>query len=353
MLKFFLYPFSVMYDIVTRLRNTLYDRGLKPSVAFDLPVISVGNLSVGGTGKTPMIEYLVRLLSSDYQVATLSRGYGRNSRGFILAATTDNADTIGDEPLQYLRKFGSRIAVAVGEERALAIPMLLHEREDLDLILLDDAFQHRKVRPSFQILLTDYHRPFFSDFLLPSGRLRESSTGALRADLIVVTKCPPEMGEDAMMQWEKRIRETAEKPVFFSTISYGTPVPFEQTSAAANERVILVSGIASANLLAEHVRKHFDLVEHLEYPDHYQYTRTDLETILRKVAGKDVSVLTTEKDMVKLDADSFRDLTKKISFFYLPITVQFLKHGAEFDEIILNHIRSLDKKTSESDRQPS
>lgn len=353
MLKILLYPFSVLYDLITRLRNHLYDRGLKPSVGFDVPVISVGNLAVGGTGKTPMVEYLIRLLSGDYRIATLSRGYGRKTKGFILASATDNADTIGDEPCQYIRKFGSRITVAVGEERALAIPLLLQDNEDLDVILLDDAFQHRRVRPSLQILLTDYNRPFYSDLLLPSGRLRESAVGAIRADVIVMTKCPADLTEEAVMKAEQKVRAVAEKPVFFSKIDYGTPVSFGQTGVAMHDSVILLTGIANASAMAGHVRKHFNVEEHVELPDHHHYSRQDIESIHRRAAGKPVSVLTTEKDMVKIDVDAFRDLLKDISFFYLPITVQFLKHEAEFDEIILHHVRSMDKKTSESDHQPS
>lgn len=352
MLKILLYPFSVLYDVVTRLRNYLYDRGLKPSVGFDVPVISVGNLAVGGTGKTPMIEYLIRLLSQDYQVATLSRGYGRKTKGFVLAGYSDNADTIGDEPCQYLRKFGSRITVAVGEERALAIPSLLQEK-DLDVILLDDAFQHRRVRPSLQILLTDYNRPFYRDLLLPSGRLRESAAGAARADLVVVTKCPADVSEDAIMRAEKQVREIADKPVFFSKISYGTPVSFEQTVSQVGEAVLLVTGLANANPLVDHVRNHYSMVDHIEFPDHHHYTRHDIESIIRKAAAGNCSVLTTEKDMVKIDVHDFRELIRQTPFFYLPITVQFLKHEEEFDEIILHHVRSLDKKSSESDRQPS
>lgn len=353
MLKILLYPFSVLYDLVTRLRNYLYDRGLKPSVRFDLPVISVGNLAVGGTGKTPMVEYLVRLLSTNYKVATLSRGYGRKTKGFIIASPSHDANAIGDEPCQYVRKFGSRITVAVGEERALAIPLVLQEDEDLDVILLDDAFQHRRVRPSLQILLTDYNRPFYSDLLLPSGRLRESAFGAVRADIIVMTKCPADLTEEAIMTAEKKVRAVAEKPVFFSKIEYGTPVSFGQNRAGMHESVILVTGIANATAMVEHARKHFNVVEHLEFQDHHHYSRNDMESIHRRAAGKDLSVLTTEKDMVKMDVDEYRDLVGNFSIFYLPITVQFLKHEAEFDEIILHHVRSMDKKTSDSDRQPS
>ena len=190
LLRILLFPFSWLYYLITQIRNRLYDRGLKPSVKFELPVICVGNLTVGGTGKTPMIEHLIRLLQNRFKVATLSRGYGRATKGIRIAGPSENASTIGDEPFQFYTKFGKRITVAVGEERALAIPTILQECSDTQIILLDDGFQHRKVSPGFSILLTDYHRPFYNDFLLPSGRLRESRWGAERADVIVVTKCP-------------------------------------------------------------------------------------------------------------------------------------------------------------------
>jgi tetraacyldisaccharide 4'-kinase len=346
MLKLLLFPFAVLYDIVTRIRNYLYDNGLKPSVRFDLPVIGVGNLSVGGTGKTPVIEYLVRLLLPDYQVATLSRGYGRDSRGFLIASKETDARVIGDEPHQFFRKFGKAVTVAVGEERALAIPLLLHEVEDLDVILLDDSFQHRRVRPSMNILLTDFNRPFYDDMVLPAGRLRESADGAARADLILVTKCPPAIGDDKIMEVEKRIREITGKPVFFSSISYGNPIPFELTNAPCGKEAILVTGIANASPLVEFVQMNFSMVRHVSFPDHHRYTRSDMEKLLRDTDGGRISILTTEKDMVKMDIPDFAEFTKQIPLFYLPITVQFLKNGSEFNEIIQDHVSARRDKKS-------
>jgi tetraacyldisaccharide 4'-kinase len=350
MLKILLFPFSVLYDIVTRVRNHLYDRGLKPSVRFDLPVIGVGNLSVGGTGKTPMIEYLVRLLMPDYNVATLSRGYGRKTQGFLVANEKESAETIGDEPFQYYKKFSPRVYVAVGEERALAIPLMLQDSDELDVILMDDAFQHRKVRPSLQILLTDYARPFYQDLLLPAGRLRESSGGASRADLIVVSKCPSDLSDDRFMEMEKGIRAIAEKPVFFSKIIYGNPVPFQRTNAPCGEKILLITGIADARPLVDHIKRSYSLAAHVDYSDHHQYTAKDMQAILEKAKTDGLSVVTTEKDMVKMDVQEFSALLEQIPFFYIPITVQFLKHEAEFNEIILNHVRMMDKKNDETDR---
>src|SRR5688572_23478840 len=269
LLRILLFPFSGLYLLVTEIRNKLYDRRLKPSIKFDLPVICVGNLTVGGTGKTPMIEHLIRLLHPRYKLATLSRGYGRSTKGIRIATNHDDASTLGDEPYQFYTKFSKHIAVAVGEERALAIPTIVNERPETQVILLDDGFQHRRVRPGFSILLSDYHRPFYKDFLLPSGRLRESRWSANRADVIIVTKCPQEILEDEMIEIEKSIRHYAEKPVFFTNIRYGTPMSFHKSSMVASREVILVSGIGNVTPLVNYVKHNFNLIDHLEFRDHH------------------------------------------------------------------------------------
>ena len=190
LLRWLFFPVSILYGLAMRFRNHLYDIGKKPQVEFDRVVISVGNLSMGGTGKTPMVEYLIRLLKADYKLATLSRGYRRKTRGYRMANAEDNAITIGDEPFQYYRKFGNEISVCVGEERVIAIPSAIMENEDIELFLLDDAYQHRKVARDFNILLSDYNQPFYTDYILPTGDLREPRKGAKRADCVIVTKCP-------------------------------------------------------------------------------------------------------------------------------------------------------------------
>ena len=342
-LKTLLFPLAVLYGWITDLRNALYDRGIKPSVKFAIPVIAVGNLTVGGTGKTPMVEYLVRLLTPAFRTASLSRGYGRGTRGFRIANDLDSATTIRDEPFQYFRKFGPRIQVAVGEERALAILLLLQESSDLEVILLDDAFQHRRVKPSFNILLCDYTRPFYDDLLMPAGRLRESKHNASRADVVVVTKCPSGIGEDELLTIERSLRKYVTKPVFFSSISYGVPVPFGTTSHNLGRKVILVTGIASPGPLVRYVAANFDLVAHISFRDHHSFDAGDVRRIVNEVhKHKDCSVLTTEKDMVKLESPALQSLTEEVPFFYIPITVQFLKEERGFDEMILNHIRTFD-----------
>ncbi|AYB34165.1 tetraacyldisaccharide 4'-kinase [Chryseolinea soli] len=340
LLRILLYPMAMAYNFITGLRNRLYDRGLKPSVTFELPVINVGNLTVGGTGKTPLIEYLIRLLAPNRKVATLSRGYGRTTTGFRIAGPSDNAATLGDEPTQFYQKYGDRVTVAVGEERALAIPNILQDHPDTEIILLDDAYQHRKVRPSLNILLSDYSRPFYEDLLLPAGRLRESRHGATRADVVVVTKCPPEISDDEMMDIDQQVRRYVEKPVFFTHVRYGSPMPVTTRAQKLGDDVVLVTGIANAKPLVHYLKQTFNLVKHFDFTDHHTYRASDLEDFAGALkAHPQASFLTTEKDKVKLVSPAFREAIEKIPLFYLPIEVEFIKNGQDFDEIVLNHLK--------------
>jgi tetraacyldisaccharide 4'-kinase len=337
-LGFVLFPFAILFDLVTGIRNRLYDIGLKPSTEFDVPVISVGNLAVGGTGKTPMIEYLVRLISPMRKVATLSRGYGRNTSGFRIASSKDSALTVGDEPFQFYKKFHRKIIVAVGEERALAIPNILQTHDNVEVILLDDAFQHRRVKPGFQILLTDYNNLFTEDYLLPTGRLRESKSGANRADVIVVTKCPHEISDEEMIAIDNKVRRIANKPVFFSTIRYGDLIPFKATESFAGKAVILLSGLANADPLERHISQHHKLMKHYRFADHHIYSQEEIRKIADEAQQHHATVITTEKDASKLMSDQFNSITSKVSFFYLPIEIEFLKNGKDFDAMVLNSL---------------
>lgn len=340
LLRILLFPIACIYDLVTRIRNHLYDQGLKPSVKFDIPVVAVGNLTVGGTGKTPMIEHLIRLLQNEYKVATLSRGYGRKTKGIRIAKTSESASTIGDEPFQFYTKFGNRITVGVGEERALAIPTILQEHPEINVILLDDAFQHRKVSPSLSILLSDYNGPFYRDYVLPTGRLRESRQGAKRADAVVVTKCPVDISDDEMMVIENSIKKYTAKPLFFTCIRYGNPVPFAGTQTSLTQNVVLISGIANSKPLEDYVRQNFVMIKHLKFQDHHVYTDSDFRVLLNYMTSNTtLSFLTTEKDKVKLDVSEFQKLTNKLPLFYLPIEVEFIKSGKDFDEIVLNIVK--------------
>jgi len=338
-LKFLLLPFAMIYDIIMVTRNRLYDMKLKPSTTFDIPVISVGNLAVGGTGKTPMVEHLIRLLSAQYKIVTLSRGYGRKTRGFKIASEQDTASTIGDEPYQIYTKFSRQIRVTVGEERALAIPTLLQEFDDTECIILDDAFQHRSVVPGFSILLTEYGRPFFDDHVLPYGRLREGPEGAKRADCIVVTKCPDPLKDEDVMRIEHGIRGFTNKPIFFSRIRYGEPIAFGDLTKILSNKIILLSGIANAHPLEEYIKKNFNLIKHIEFRDHYTYKVQDLlnlQSMLNNFKDDQISILTTEKDKVKLDRAQLIPFISKLPIFYLPMETEFTRNGKDFDALVLS-----------------
>jgi tetraacyldisaccharide 4'-kinase len=339
-LRFLLFPFSILYYFITSIRNQLYNSGSKPSARFDIPVISVGNLTVGGTGKTPLTEYLIRLFSKDHDVATLSRGYGRNTKGFRITNPTDSARTVGDEPFQFFVKYGDRVTVAVGEERVLAIPAILERHPKTDVIVLDDAFQHRQVNPSLNILLTDYYRPFYNDFLLPAGRLRESRNGAQRADLVVVTKCPEELSDESFIDIEHAIRRYVDKPVFFTHIRYGPPVPYSRQEKVVRDNVIAVSGISNPKPFLNYVRNNFSVVREVTFGDHHDFDQADvdkLERLLKQYPQS--SILTTEKDKVKLASPEFAEQVNRLSLFYIPIEVRFNKNGQDFDELVLNCLK--------------
>ncbi len=343
MLSVLLFPFAFLYSLVTKGRNLLYDLGWKKSFSFPQAVISVGNLNVGGTGKTPMIEYLVNLLKGKYSLAILSRGYGRNTRGFLLAEIHDDATTIGDEPFQFYRKYGNQLSVAVCESRVEGITKLMKKKPGVQLILLDDAFQHRAIKPLFSILLTDFSKPFLKDHLLPQGRLRESRGGAARADVLVVTKCPA-ISEEVASEFRSNLQRYAgSKPVFFSGVLYNTPVAMEGKKQM-DKNIILVTGIANSKPIHDYVSSHFKLVHHFQFNDHHHYSIEDIKSIQRK-ADSTASILTTEKDLVKLISPNFEKVMDKKLWFYLPVETSFLNYGSEFDELtvmkIEAHLKSL------------
>lgn len=331
-------PFSWLYGGITDVRNQLYDTGVSQVYIPPVRTISVGNLTVGGTGKTPHVDYLLRHLKAKYPVATLSRGYGRQTKGFRIATPADTADTIGDEPLLLYRKHGPGVLVTVGEKRAEAIPQLLAsgnqpaERAKIQTIVLDDAFQHRPVQPHLNILLTDYNRLFYKDHPFPAGRLRERRHGAKRADAVIVTKCPDNLSRDEMTSIQEALKPFVREaiPVFFTGLSYGKPVSFAGISAdALPNELVLVTGIARPEPLENYVQEHFRMSSHLRFADHHRYSAKDLETIQAALPPGGV-VLTTEKDFVKL-----QPLLAKIEgdvsrFYYLPIDVTFLAGETEF-----------------------
>lgn len=338
-----LWPLSLLYGGIMALRNMFYDRAILKSTQFALPVLAVGNLTVGGTGKTPHVEYLLRLLQDRYRVATLSRGYKRKSKGFVLADGNATAATLGDEPFQYYRDF-EKVAVAVSEDRVKGINQLVRRLQALEVVVLDDALQHRPVRPSLNLLITDYNRPFFNDFVLPAGLLREFRGGAKRAEAIIVSKCPADLDAERMQQVKKKIKGYArpQVPLFFTTYAYGEPVPIGGASTVTERRVLLLTGIANADPLKAHLRSiGYQIVEHLAFLDHHAFTVQDLVRLLQQLKAdkyRQVSILTTRKDAVKLTATELSGLTRQMPLFYIPIEVKFLLQQEAFDDLVLRHV---------------
>ncbi len=334
-------PSALLAGLV-RVRNGLYDRGYRRPVRFAVPLIGVGNLTVGGAGKTPHVEYLLRWLAPHVRVATLSRGYGRQTRGFRLAGPADSATTLGDEPMQFFRKFGPRVRVAVGEKRVQAIPQLMALASPPEVIVLDDAFQHRAVQPHCQLLLTEYAQPLSRDYVWPRGRLREPRQGAHRADALVVTKCPSQLSaaDRVTLTAELRPYVRPEVPIFFTTTTYLPPqpvfaeTPFEWPAAA---RVLLFCGLARPAPLRAHVAAAYTLQDFVAFPDHHAYTTREVEALARRwrqLANPAAVLLTTEKDMVKLLPAALAEVLRGVPIFYLPIAVKFLADEPQFRTVV-------------------
>ncbi|MDQ3392518.1 MAG: tetraacyldisaccharide 4'-kinase [Bacteroidota bacterium] len=344
-LRYLLLPFSILYYLVTSFRNHLFDIGYTKSFKFEVKTIGVGNLSSGGSGKSPLIEYLIRLLKNDYKIATLSRGYGRKSSGFILGDNTHTSKIIGDEPRQFYLKFKEEITVSVGEDRAVAIPEILFNVPQTNVILMDDVFQHRYVSPGINILLSDYQNLLYQDFLLPMGNLRESRKGAKRADILIITKCPENISEEKKLEIRKGCQEYLKEkaPVFFSTIFYLPPVPvFKNQGHIFSGNVFLFTGIGKSNYVEQYAKDSFNLRHVVKFADHHSYTLKDLEkikNIFEEIPGNDNCLLTTEKDVVKIK-DLFEvGPLNDLPFFYLPIEMKFVHQQQDFERLILNYLK--------------
>ncbi|MBA3827362.1 MAG: tetraacyldisaccharide 4'-kinase [Taibaiella sp.] len=342
--RLLLYPFAMLYGAVVWLRNRLYDAGVYSSVEFSVPVISVGNLSVGGTGKTPHVEYLIRLLQYQYTVATMSRGYKRHTQGFVLADENTNALRIGDEPMQYHMKYPD-VVVSVSEERITGIPHLLLRRPDIDVVLLDDAYQHRSVKPGINILITDFARPFYTDYILPLGRLREKRNAYKRADVIIVSKCPPELNPAAAADITKQVAPIDKQQVFFTAIEYDTPYDLfsKDTLPITNTNVVLVCGIARPEPMIKHIKAQVNDVHVLSYNDHHYFVSKDLEEIKAAYDNWDAKnkvIITTEKDAARLYLHADKIKEWGIPIIILPITVSVLfNKGNELNTIMLNYVQ--------------
>lgn len=345
--RYLLLPFSLIYGGAVWLRNILYDKNIFKSASFNFPVICIGNLAAGGTGKTPMVEYLLRLLQKDYKPATLSRGYKRKTSGFAIANERSTALEIGDEPMQFHLKFPD-VTVAVGEERLVAIPQLLHDRPDTELIILDDAFQHRPVKAGLNILLTEYTNLYTRDLMLPAGDLRDVRVSSRRADIIVVTKCKADLTEEEKNSVIKEIGPEPDQDIFFTTIVYGEPVHlFKQERITISEKmdVLLLCGIANPRPLKEYLNTRVHAYDMLRFPDHHIFNSDDLAEIKRhyeKIGSKNKLILTTEKDAVRLQ--KFEEQLKDLPIYAIPIEHKFLFDAEDdFREELVGFISKFEK----------
>ncbi len=336
--RYLLFPFALIYGAVVWLRNWLFDKNILKSTSFNFPIICVGNIATGGTGKTPMTEYLIRLLQKKYVPATLSRGYKRKTKGFAIATKGTTALEIGDEPMQFHNKFPD-ITIAVGEERLVAIPQLLHDKPATEVIILDDAFQHRTVKAGLNILLTAFNNLYTRDVLLPSGDLRDVKSSMKRADIIVVTKCNSNLTQIQKDSIIREISPLSHQHVFFTQITYTTPYNlFKSADVTITDAtaVLLVCGIANPRPLKDYITAKMNTYEMLRYADHHIFNSDDLADIKKqysKMKGDSKIILTTEKDAVRLV--KFEQELKDFPVYVIPIAHDFLfNEGEEFDKIV-------------------
>ena len=334
-----LLPLSLFYWIGVTIRNRLFDLRVLHSTGFGIPVVSVGNITVGGTGKTPHVEMLVRMLKSDYRIAVLSRGYKRRSTGFIMASRHSLVSDIGDEPMQIKNKFPD-ISVAVDGDRVHGVNRLLKSKHRPDVVILDDAFQHRYIRPGLSIVLVDYSRPVFHDFLLPAGNLREPWKNIRRSHIVIVTKCPENLFPQEMAWFTQKLSLDPDQELFFTAYSYGSPeavfppkkrkdVPTFKQIRKSHAGILLASGIANPQPVLQFLQKLLKVHETMFFPDHHEFTNFDIHNIsvrFQSIPAIEKYVIVTEKDAVKLRELDMDEQLKKV-FLYIPVEVQFLARG--------------------------
>ncbi len=342
-----LLPISLVYAIVLFIRHKLYDWGILKSKSYNIPNICVGNLNLGGTGKTPHIEYLVRLLSEEYKIAVLSRGYGRKTQGYIVANDTHSHNDIGDEPLQYHKKFNN-ITVAVDENRCEGIEKLLQEENPPQIILLDDAYQHRKIKAGMNILLTDYYNLYSNNNLVPTGILRDIKSAAKRADIIVVTKTPNVLSPYNKRDIENSLKPLPHQKIFYSYIEYNDFEPFNEISHEINihesRTILLFCGIANSYPLEDYLKRKYNFISKVQFSDHHDFTEKDIDMVIDKynsIIGKNKVIITTEKDAMRLINTSLISKFDGIPVFTIPIRIKFHKEeNGDFNDEILNYVNT-------------
>ena len=338
-----LLPFSLIYGLIVIFRNWMFDRKILRSATFNLPVVCVGNLTVGGTGKSPMVEFMIEKMKQSFRIAVLSRGYKRKTRGYALATPQSTALEIGDEPMQFFNKFPD-VTVAVGEERVFAIPQLLHDKPDTQVIILDDAFQHRSVTAGLNIILSEYNNLYTRDWFLPTGDLRDQPKSARRADMVVITKCPPDLSLAEKNRVISEIKPAAGQQVFFTTIAYGQAyqvITREPRAINSSTEVLLVTGIANPGPLKKYLEENFNGYDELAYSDHHIFTIDDLKNILKRFnqnPSPHKVILTTEKDAVRLQ--KFSQQLQDLPVYVLPIQPVFLFYEEnQFTQLITTFIQ--------------
>lgn len=352
-LKYLLTPIAWLYGCVTAVRNWLFDHHILPQEEFKVPIVSIGNLTVGGTGKTPHTEFIVGLLAMDYNIAVLSRGYKRKTKGFLIANSNSTPDSIGDEPLQMYQKFGSRVKVAVCESRRKGIKELIKQFPDISLIVLDDAFQHRYVLPKVSVLLMDYTRPIYEDKMLPLGRLRESAHQVNRADMVIVTKCPPNLNPLDFRLVSNNLDLMKFQKLYFSKYVYGgllpvfpddNPYDVSLGELTGSDSAMIITGIANPRGFVRHFKSYPFKKKIYHFPDHHDFTREDIENIEQKfniLPGQHKIILTTEKDAVRLAYNPYYPAKLKRITYFIPIAVNMVQ-AWDSDKFITDLKKAID-----------
>lgn len=341
LLRYILLPFSLVYGTILWIRNKLFDWGLKSTEKVNAAVISVGNLSVGGTGKSPHVEWIADHLKDECKTTILSRGYGRKSKGFVRVLTTSKPETVGDEALFYKTRFKDQVEVAVCEKRVEGSKKLIEAHPNLDAIVLDDAYQHRYIHRDLNILLTDYSHPFYEDFVMPTGRLREFRSGKKRADIVIVTKCPEEISDHQKVLICSRLKLKNTVDVYFSKIKYGGMIPFgSKKDFELPEKILLITGIANAKPLEDYLSK-IGEVESISFSDHHDFTAADIQRIhnlFDTFAEQKKCIVTTSKDFVRLKNSIHKKAIQEYPWFYQEITVSIDKEKELVNKVLV-HVR--------------
>jgi tetraacyldisaccharide 4'-kinase len=339
-LRLFLLPLSLIYWCITAIRNFCFDKGIFKSYTIPVKSILVGNLSTGGTGKTPLVDYILAHFKTEYNVASLSRGYGRKTKGIVVADSNATSKTIGDEPLQYYQRHKDDITVVVSEKREVGVKHLLNTKPETDLIVLDDAFQHRAVTAGLKILITPYNSLYSDDYLLPAGNLRESKVNAKRADILFVSKVPNDLSEKSKLKIKKKLNFHNDN-VFFSSIQYGAFTPIGTAKPINTKNVLVVTGIGNPQPLLDHLSDQFQ-VTHMNFSDHHDFNASDIAKIHEKFdtfASRDKIIVTTEKDFMRLkEFEAVFD--ENYPWTYQPITVD-IDREKEFNTLLETYVRKV------------